>query len=66
MSFDVLTNIATFSPNTRLALLHTYTASLSGTITDLSGNTLSPQSWSFSIRDGAWGSEGGIDSETDR
>ncbi len=62
VSFDAITNITTFTPNNNLALMSTYTATLSTTITDLAGNALaSSYSWSFTTADGAWGSAETID-----
>jgi hypothetical protein len=54
VSFDALTNIATFTPSADLSVLTTYTATLSSSITDLTGNALATTSWSFTTSDGAW------------
>lgn len=63
VDFDPLTNVATFTPATPLALLTTYTATLNNTITDLSGNALPQESVSFTTRDGAWGEAEAIEFE---
>lgn len=63
VAFDPLTNVATFTPATPLALLTTYTATLNNTITDLSGNALSQESVSFTTRDGTWGDGVAIESD---
>lgn len=63
VSFNPLTNIATFIPLVDLALLSTYTADLDSSITDLVGNALSPLSWSFTSRDGTWDTETLIENE---
>ena len=55
VSFDALTNIATFTPTNNLAVLRSYTGSLTGSNTDLSGNALAALDWSFTTRDGVWG-----------
>jgi hypothetical protein len=53
--FDGSTNVATFTPGSKLAILATYTATLSTAITDLSGNPLAADySWSFTTAEGAW------------
>ncbi len=54
--------VATFTPTNSLALMSTYTATLSTANTDLSGNALaSNHPWSFTTADGAWGSAENID-----
>ncbi len=56
VSFDGATNIATFDPDSNLAMLTSYSATLTTSINDLSGNSLaSDYSWSFTTGDGAWG-----------
>jgi hypothetical protein len=40
VAFEANTNVATFTPDSELAILSTYTATLSTDITDLSGNPL--------------------------
>jgi hypothetical protein len=56
VTFDATTSIATFTPTDDLALMSTYTATLSAGITDLSGNALTePYSWNFTTEDGQWG-----------
>jgi hypothetical protein len=51
-----VTNVASFTPSSELALLANYTATLSTAITDLSGNALATNyDWSFTTADGAWG-----------
>jgi len=53
VTFDALTNKATFTPTGSLPLLTNYTATLSTDITDLSGNALSSAySWNFTTADG--------------
>jgi len=53
VSFDALTNTATFTPARELALLTSYTATLSADISDLSGETLGAEySWGFTTADG--------------
>lgn len=52
--FNEVNNVATFTPNSDLAILAPYTATLSASITDLSGNTLPTYSWSFTTADGTW------------
>lgn len=57
VSFDGATNIASFTPTSNLAMLTSYTATLTTAITDVSGNSLaSNYTWSFTTEDGAWGS----------
>jgi len=47
VTFDGSTNVASFTPGSKLAILATYTATLSTAITDLSGNPLAADySWS--------------------
>ncbi|MEO7912874.1 MAG: Ig-like domain-containing protein [Roseiflexaceae bacterium] len=41
------TNTATLNPSADLSFSTTYTAQLTGAITDLAGNALAPMSWSF-------------------
>ncbi|MDI9246018.1 Ig-like domain-containing protein [Marinobacter sp. CHS3-4] len=54
VTFNALTNQATFTPDEALAMLTTYTATLGTDITDLSGNALSSDySWSFTTADGS-------------
>ncbi len=56
VSFDGVNNVVSFTPDNPLAMLSTYTATLSSAIIDLSGNALaSNYNWSFTIADGAWG-----------
>ena len=55
VTFDGGTNVATFTPSNDLAVLASYTATLSTAITDLSGNALATNyNWSFTTADGAW------------
>jgi hypothetical protein len=57
VSFDGENNVASFTPDSPLANLANYTATLSTAIIDLSGNALeSNYNWSFTTADGAWGS----------
>jgi hypothetical protein len=54
VTFDGITNVASFTPGSKLAILATYTATLSTAITDLSGNPLAADySWSFITAEGA-------------
>ena len=56
VSFDGASKIATFTPDSGLALAATYTATLTTGITDLVGNGLaSDYNWSFTTVDGSWG-----------
>jgi hypothetical protein len=56
VTFDGVTNVATFTPSSGLSIHATYTATLSTAITDLRGNPLAADhSWSFVTADGAWG-----------
>jgi hypothetical protein len=56
VSFDPNTNIATFTPDAPLALLTTYTVTLTTAVMDLAGNPLANDiSWTFTTVDGAWG-----------
>ncbi len=56
VNFDGTNNIVSFTPDNPLAKLTTYTATLSTTITDLSGNALANNySWSFTTTDKVWG-----------
>ncbi|GAA5523520.1 hypothetical protein Maes01_00065 [Microbulbifer aestuariivivens] len=53
VSFDSSTNEATFTPNTPLGILTSYTVTLSTDISDLAGNALaSVSSWGFTTADG--------------
>ncbi|MBZ2169065.1 Ig-like domain-containing protein [Marinobacter sp. F4216] len=53
VTFDALTNTATFTPAEALAMLTTYSATLSTDITDLSGDPLNASyNWSFTTADG--------------
>jgi hypothetical protein len=55
VTFEASTNVATYTPGSELAILATYTATLSTAITDLSGNPLAADySWSFITAEGAW------------
>jgi hypothetical protein len=51
VTYDVNSNIATFTPNANLTALTSYTATISSTATDLSGNPLGagtiPNPWTF-------------------
>lgn len=57
--FDATNNKVTLTPTAELALLNSYTATLTSDITDLAGNALEETSWEFTIRD-----EGSIKIET--
>jgi hypothetical protein len=66
VSFDADTNVATFTPDSDLALMATYTATLTTDITDLTGNALaSNYSWSFTTADGSWGTAGLVETNDD-
>jgi hypothetical protein len=66
VSFDGASNIATFTPDSDLALMATYTATLTTGITDLAGNALTSDfSWSFTTVDGSWGTAGLVEEEND-
>ena len=55
VEFDANSNTASFSPDTPLSMLETYSATLGTEITDLSGNGLAEEyTWSFTAADGAW------------
>lgn len=63
VSFDGLNNIATFTPDSDLAVMTNYTATLTSSITDLSGDSLGDDySWSFTTADGSWEFAEAIDS----
>ena len=51
VSYDALTNVATFTPSSPLATNTTYTATVTDTVTDLDGNLLAPgpvsNPWTF-------------------
>ncbi|MBN4063323.1 Ig-like domain-containing protein [Cardiobacterium sp. AH-315-I02] len=67
VSFDGLNNVASFTANDRLALLSSYTVTLSTAITDLSGNALaSNHNWSFTTADGTWQGANKIEIEDGR
>ena len=54
VSFDVLTNTATFTPDKSLALLSSYTATLTTDITNVSGEPMSTVfNWNFTTADGS-------------
>lgn len=56
VSFDGAINVASFTPNSSLDILTTYTATLSNNITNLKGNGLNADySWFFTTADGVWG-----------
>ncbi|VAW89606.1 hypothetical protein MNBD_GAMMA17-697, partial [hydrothermal vent metagenome] len=64
VTFDSASNVASFTSNSPLGPLTTYTATLGTAITDLSGNPLAANhSWSFTTADGAWGSAEQIEVE---
>jgi hypothetical protein len=64
VTFDAVSNVATFTPSSELAILATYTATLGTAITDLSGNSLAADyNWSFTTADGAWGAAEQIEIE---
>ncbi len=64
VSFDGASNVATLTPTDTLAMATTYTATLTTSITDLSGNALaSSYTWSFTTADGAWGTAAMIESD---
>ncbi|MDG5499607.1 Ig-like domain-containing protein [Marinobacter sp. BGYM27] len=56
VSFDGLNNVATFTPNAKLPLLSTVTATASASIADLLGNAMGADyKWLFTTKDGQWG-----------
>ncbi|NOY73058.1 MAG: Ig-like domain-containing protein, partial [Gammaproteobacteria bacterium] len=56
VTFDGVTNTATFTPDSNLDMLTTYTATLTTAITDLAGNALaSSYIWSFTTEGDVWG-----------
>jgi hypothetical protein len=56
VNYDARSRSATFQPDTRLALLTGYTATITAGVTDAGGTPMaSDHSWTFSVRDGAWG-----------
>jgi len=63
VSFDAITNVATFTPSAVLGVLRTYTATLSADVTHSGGTPITAVSWSFVTRDGVWGP--GVQIETD-
>jgi hypothetical protein len=63
VTYDAGTNTATFTPARRLALLGQYSATVTTAVASADGAHLAADyNWSFSIRDGAWGAPGYIDS----
>jgi len=54
LSFNAINNVASFTSANELSLLGSYRASLSDSITDMSGNPLPATSWQFRVRDGLW------------
>jgi len=64
VTFDGVTNVATFSPSSELAILANYTVTLSTAITDLSGNALTTDyNWSFTTAEGAWGTAAVVETD---
>ena len=64
VSFDGASNVATLTPTSTLAMLTTYTATLTTAITDLSGNALAANhAWSFTTADGTWGTAALIETD---
>ncbi len=55
VSFDGATNVATFDPDSKLALLREHTIAVTNGITNLSGDPITQAQASFTTRDGAWG-----------
>lgn len=57
---DVATDLVTFTPSSRFALLGNVTVTLGAEITDLAGNALAdaPYEWSFQLADGVWHAAG--------
>lgn len=64
VSYDSATNIASFTPATSLAMLGKYTATIGGSISDLSGNLLAAESISFTVRDGRWSEVGALEDDS--
>ena len=63
VNYDNSNYKVTMLPEQNLALLATYEAKLHNVITDLIGNRLPETSWTFTTRDGVWGTEELIESE---
>jgi len=56
VTYEVTTRLATFRPQRSLALLGTYTATVTTGATDEGGCPLaSSRSWTFTVREGGWG-----------
>jgi hypothetical protein len=56
VTYTAASRVATFRPATGLALLGEYTVTLTTEVTDLEGTALAEDyTWSFTIRDGTWG-----------
>ncbi|MCP4166817.1 MAG: hypothetical protein GY759_13120, partial [Chloroflexi bacterium] len=61
VAFDSLTNVASFTPDSELDRLTTYTATLTTDVTDLSGNALAVgYSWSFTTADASFSDPVGV------
>ena len=64
INYNPATLTATLTPNSILAPLATYTAQISAGAQDAAGNPLPLTTWSFTTRDGKWGSAQTIESDT--
>lgn len=62
-TFDDTTNVATFTPAMNLGVLKTYTGTLSANITHSGGTAISQYNWSFTTREGAWGTDENIEND---
>lgn len=63
VAFDALSNVATLTPTTDLDILRNYSATLTSGITNLSGDPIAAQQWSFTTRDGVWGAAGLLETD---
>lgn len=64
VSFDALSQTATFTPEETLPLLRELTATLGTGMTDLLGNPMAaPFTWSFTTADGSWRTTAAIQAE---
>jgi hypothetical protein len=63
VSFDAMTNIATFTPSADFGILRTYNATLSADITHSGGTSITAMNWSFVTRDGVWGPAAQIETD---
>lgn len=65
ISLNTTTNSVSLQPNSKLHSLSRYSATLTTSLTDLSGNALNENfSWSFTTEDGNWGTATLLESDT--